>query len=65
MPQLPPLLSSRCIWLSDHDTKLSTWALTASRRAEIEPVAVRASSWSALMELRVASSPAIRLHQKP
>jgi hypothetical protein len=64
-PQLPPLASSRAIWLSDQDTTLSSWARTASSLAAITALASRASSCSPASPVRVASSPEIRLHQKP
>ena len=44
MPQLPPLVSSRVIWLSDQLTTASSWPRTASSRAATAALASRASS---------------------
>jgi hypothetical protein len=65
VPQLPPLVSSRVIWLSDQLTTLSSWPRTASSRAATIVLASRASSCRPASPVRVASSPEIRLHQKP
>ncbi len=64
-PQLPPLVSSRVIWLSDQETTLSSCARTASSRAAIAALASRASSCRPARPVRVASCPEIRLHQNP